>query len=397
MALWRRLRWPRPGCSDILAVARVLGSGRWGGHPFPGPWTRRFCTRFATLQGVPHVIPSSSGSTALLAAYQALGLLPGDEVIVPALTFSATATAAQLLGLKVVFVDVDSQTLCLDHRLVEAAIGPRTRAIVAVHLGDAMPDMDALAALARRYRLHLVEDCAHAHGASWNGRGVGSLGDVGCFSFQSGKLITSGEGGAVTTTVAALAADCASIVDCGRPHSPGRPDQRLLGINLRLTELQAALLSCAAGRFRREHQRRQRRMEALRDRLEGLPGLRLPRRDPRMTARPAYSFQLLYLAEQCGGISRNRFLADLQDAGVPATPCWYQPVYRSPEYGRLDPRTPSSPYQPHCPVAEWAADRALVWIPHPFFLGSQRSITHLAHTVEALLASYRAGAMVELP
>jgi dTDP-4-amino-4,6-dideoxygalactose transaminase len=391
---WRRyylralMRWPRSGWRERRTVRAVLRSGRWGGYPFPGPWTRRFSRAFASMHAVPHVIPASSGATALLAAYQSLGLMPGDEVVVPALTFSATATAAHLLGLRVAFVDIDPLTLCLDHRLVEAAIGPHTRAIVAVHLGDSMPDMDALLEIARRRGLRLVEDCAHAHGASWQGRPAGGLGDVGCFSFQTGKLMSSGEGGAITTQNDGLAATCVATVDCGRVHG-GLPDQSRLGINLRLTELQAALLSCAAERFGRENAVRQRRMESLRDQLGSVEGIRLPRRDPRMTSRPAYAFQMLYLPEACGGVPRERFVADLCDAGFPATPSWYQPVYRSPEYGRLDPRTPAPPAAPACPVAESVATTSLVWIPHPFFLGPQRHITRLARTVARLIDSYR--------
>ncbi len=386
--LRRLMRWPRSGWRERRAVRSVLRSGRWGGYPFPGPWTQRFSRAFASLHAVPHVIASSSGATALLAAYQSVGLMPGDEVLVPAPTFSATATAAHLLGLRVAFVDIDPLTLSLDHRLVEAAITPHTRAIVAVHLGDAMPDMDALLEIARRRGLRLVEDCAHAHGASWQGRPAGGLGDVGCFSFQTGKLMSSGEGGAITTHDDGLAATCRATVDCGRVHG-GLPDQSRLGINLRLTELQAALLVCAAERFGREHALRQRRMESLRDQLGSVEGIRLPRRDPRMTARPAYAFQMLYLPEACGGVPRERFLADLRAAGFPATPSWYQPVYRSPEYGRLDPRFPAPVAAPACPVAEWAATTSLVWIPHPFFLGPQRHITRLARTVAQLVDSYR--------
>ena len=389
--LWRLMRWPRAGWRERRAVRAVLRSGRWGGYPFPGPWTRRFSRAFASLHAVPHVIPASSGATALLAAYQALGLLPGDEVIVPALTFRATATAAHVLGLRVAFVDVDPATLCLDHRLVEGAITPRTRAVVAVHHGDAMPDMDALLDITRRHRLRLVEDCAHAHGATWRGRPAGGIGDVGCFSFQTGKVMSAGEGGAITTHDAALADACAATIDCGRPHG-GLGEQTQLGTNLRMTELQAAILVCAAERFGREHALRQRRMDSLRDQLAGIAGIRLPVRDERMTSRPAYGFQLLYLPEECGGISRERFLSDLRNAGFPAMPSWYQPVYRSPEYGRLDPRMPTAAATPACPVAEWAASTALVWLPHPFFLGPQRHVTRLARTIRRTVASYRAAA-----
>jgi dTDP-4-amino-4,6-dideoxygalactose transaminase len=325
-----------------------------------------------------------------MAAVQALGLIPDDEVIVPALTFSGTAAAAHVLGLRVVFVDVDPQTLCLDHRLVEQAITSRTKAIMVVHLGDGMADMDALTELCRRHRLYLVEDCAHAHGACWQGRPVGGLGDVGCFSFQTSKLISCGEGGAITTQKSTVADACAAVIDCGRSHGSSIKVQSCLGINLRLPELQAALLTFATKRFSRLHKLRHQRMESLRDQLQGIQGIRLPLRDPRVTARPTYAFTLVYQAEECGHMPRERFLSDLNHAGFPVTPCWYEPVYRSPEYGLHDPRTLSTSLPLHCPMAEWATD-SLIWIPHPFFLGPQRQINRLARTMERLLVAYRAG------
>ena len=389
----RRTRWPRAGWLDYLAVSAVLRSIHWGGYPYPGPRTQAFTAGFAALHDMPHVVATSSGSTALMAAYQALGLLPGDEVILPALTFSATASSASLLGLEVIFVDVDPHTLCLDPRAVEAAITPRTRAITAVHLGDSMPDMDALAEIAHRHRLHLIEDCAHAHGASWRHRPVGGIGDVGCFSFQSSKLISAGEGGAITVRDLSLAQACIACIDCGRLHGGLQPAQSRLGINLRLTEFQAALLATAIKRFPGEQAIRQRRMESLRDQLMGVKGIGLPTRDPRMTARPAYAFQLLYQPDHCGGVPRSRFLVDLNTAGFPVTSCWYDPVYRAPEYGLLDQRLRRSRSLPNCPVAEWASSEALVWIPHPFFLGPQRWIDQFALCVMRLVESYRAEAL----
>lgn len=382
------MRWPRAGRAERRAVAAVLRGGRWSGHPYPGPWTHRFEAAFGALHQVPHVVAASSGATALMAAFQALGLLPGDEVLVPALTFSASATAAQVLGLRVVFVDVDPETLCIDPRLVEPAITPRTKAIVAVHLGDELCDMDALGEIAARRHLKIVEDCAHAHGAAWRGRPAGGLGDVGCFSFQGQKLVSAGEGGAITTGDPRLAAACAAAVDCGRTHGL-LPDQSVLGINLRLTELQAALLCCGLERFSREQGVRTSRMERLRDRLAGLDGIRLPRRDPRMTSRPAYGFQFFFESDACGGMPRDRFLADLREAGFPVWGPLYEPVYRAAEYGLLDPRMPAAPAERRCPVAESVTERSLVWIPHPFFLAAARHVDRLADTIAALVSGYR--------
>lgn len=388
--LVRLMRWPRAGRAERRALAAVLRGGQWGGYPYPGPRTARFIEAFARLHAVHHVVAASSGATALMAAFQSLQLLPGDEVLVPAITFSASATAAQILGLRVVFVDVDPETLCIDPRLVETAITPRTRAIVAVHMGDELCDMDALCGIAERRGLSIVEDCAHAHGAAWRGRPVGGIGTVGCFSFQGQKLLSAGEGGAIVTGDPHVAAACTAAIDCGRTHGT-LPDQSCLGINLRMTELQAALLCCALRRFESEQLLRTSRMDRLRDQLSGVDGIRLPRRDPRMTARPTFGFQLLFDPDGCGGVTRSRFIADLRHAGFPAWGPLYGPVYLAREYGRLDPRMPGGPDADCCPIAESLTTRSLVWFPHPFFLGARRHVDRLADTITTLVTRYRRG------
>src|ERR1051326_3692595 len=195
--LERLLRWPRAAAQEEKAVMKVLRSGNWGGSPAPNKYARQLAARFAELHSARFGICVSSGSTALSVGYRAVGIRAGDEVIVPALTFSATAVSAMELGARVVFVDVDPRTMCISTSAVIEAINSRTKAIVAVHLGAQMADMDALIRIAKDHKVHLVEDCAHAHGAMWVHNGAGSLGDIGCFSFQSEKVMSAGEGGLI--------------------------------------------------------------------------------------------------------------------------------------------------------------------------------------------------------
>ena len=240
--------WPVVDERDVEAVTRVVRSGRWGGFPEPGPRAAEFAARFAAYQGSGHGVVMANGTVTMEVALKALGIGWGDEVIVPALTFAATPYAAMAAGALPVFCDVAADTLTIDPDQVEAAVTPRTRAIMPVHLGHQMADMDRIMEVARRHSLAVVEDCAHAHGQRWRDRGAGSFGELGSFSHQSLKLLTAGEGGSLLTDDEQLARRAHSLIDCGRPKDP---DEKLytFGANYRLGELHAALLLVALERF----------------------------------------------------------------------------------------------------------------------------------------------------
>jgi len=213
-----------------------------------GPYVDRLEASIAALAGTPHAVAVSNGTVALHLALMARGIGPGAEVIVPDLTFAATAAAVVHAGATPVLVDVQRETWCLDPELVERAITPRTRAIIAVHLFGHPAEMNALASIARRRGLFLIEDAAEAHGARFDGRPVGGIGDVGCFSFYGNKLVTTGEGGALTTHDPEYAARLRFLKD----HAM-RPERRYYheeaGYNYRITNLQAALGCAQLERF----------------------------------------------------------------------------------------------------------------------------------------------------
>jgi len=186
---------PDIGDEEIQAVTETLRSG-W---LTTGPRVKQFEADFAQFIGVRHAIALNSCTAALHLSLEALGVRAGDEVIVPAVTFTATAEVLSYLGARPVIVDCEPDTLNIDPDCIEAAVTPRTRAIVPVHIGGLPCDMDRLRAIARAHGLHVVEDSAHALPAAWNGASVGTLGDLGCFSFYATKTITTGEGGMVTT------------------------------------------------------------------------------------------------------------------------------------------------------------------------------------------------------
>jgi dTDP-4-amino-4,6-dideoxygalactose transaminase len=379
--------WPVHDQRDVEAVAEVVRSGRWGGFPEPGPLAAEFAGRFAAYQGSRHGVVMVNGTVTMEVALKALGIGWGDEVIVPALTFAATPYAAMAAGALPVFCDVLPGTLTIDPDQVEAAVTPRTRAIMPVHLGHQMADMDRVMEIARRHSLAVVEDCAHAHGQRWRDRGAGSFGEFGSFSHQSTKLLTAGEGGSLLTDDERLARRAHSLIDCGRAKDPAEKELTF-GANYRLGELHAALLLGALERLPGQQAERAEAARYFQELAAELPWLRLLPPDERITRWSFYRYIVLIEPEAFAGASNARVCAALEAEGVGA---WegYAPMSRYDLFqpslsrlpvavehaGRLDPATMSFP------VAEEAALRRTVYLDESVFRAGRRGIED---AVEAL-------------
>ena len=228
---------PVIGDFEIECVTDAIRSG-WVSSI--GPYLDKFESGFAEYIGVKHAVAVSNGTTALHLALHALGIGPGDEVIIPDLTFAATAHAVLQTGATPVLVDVESDTWCMDPRAVERALSEKTRALMPVHLFGHPADMEALNDIAAAHKLFVIEDAAEAHGAEVDGRKAGSLGNVGTFSFYGNKVITTGEGGMLTTDDDDLAARLRFLKDHGM-STERRYFHTELAFNYRMTNLQAAL------------------------------------------------------------------------------------------------------------------------------------------------------------
>ena len=386
-------QWPQFDQRERDAILDVLDSGNWGGYPFPNELASRFSRRFAELQDSKHALCAANGTVTLEIALKAMCIGPGDEVIVPAYTFEATAAPVLRLGAIPVFVDVSPDTYCIDPAAASAAVTSRTRAIIPVHLAMSMADMDSLTELAKQHGLKLLEDCAHAHGAKWRGKGAGSIGDAGSFSMQTSKLMTAGEGGVVTTNNDEIFELCESYVNCGRASQSDRYSHRILGFNYRMTEFQAAILLKQLERLPAQTERRAARAKRLSRLLSAVPGISLLSRDDRVTTQAIYQFVFKYNAEAFGGASRDRFVAALEAEGILAEGRFYEPIYRSPLF-RVDPGdfralsglgTSDLPWaRTHCPVAERAAYAESVWIPHQLLLGSEQDVDQIVEAVRKI-------------
>jgi len=351
-------RWPEAGEREIELLREVLESGRWGGF---NDIVARFEREFAAFQQCQFAVSAMNGTVTLEMILEALGIGAGDEVIVPAISFISTATAVSRAGALPVFVDIEWATFNIDPERVARAITPRTRAIMAVHFGGPMADMDRL----NDFGIPLIEDAAHAHGSEWKGRRSGSIGVAGSFSFQNSKVMTAGEGGMITTADPALAERVRAIGNQGRRKDRGWFEHYTLGTNYRMTALQAAVLQAQLERLPEQNGRRARNAEIVR------------------AACPAIEWQFVPEAAQIhtnylllGRIgNRGRFHEAVIAAGVPCTPFYPHTLYQNPLY-----RQGGCRVEP-CPVSESAIQDAF-WFPHRVLLGTEEETNEIAAVIK---------------
>ncbi|WP_331735884.1 DegT/DnrJ/EryC1/StrS family aminotransferase [Streptomyces sp. NBC_00057] len=312
---------PRLDADDIASAVRVLESG----HLVQGPEVAAFEGEFAELVDGRHCIAVNSGTSALWLTLLALGIGPGDEVIVPSFTFAATAAAVRLTGATPVFADIAPDTYCLDPDAVRAAITPRTAAVIPVHLFGHPAAMDELTKLARRHHLALVEDAAQAHGATLGGRPTGAFGTAGCFSFYPTKNMQSIEGGLITTADPSLARTLRLLRNQGMER---RYHHRIVGTNARMSDVSAAIARSQLRRLPALTEHRRANASHLSGHLTNLPGLTLP-----TTAEGASHVWHQYTVRIGPGLgNRDTFAHNLQRAGIGTSVHYPIPLHRSPAY-----------------------------------------------------------------
>lgn len=322
-------KWPITHPETEQKLIDIFRSRKWGLH---GEYEKKLETEFATYQGAKHSIWMVNGTTTLECALLALGIGAGDEVILPGVTWIATATAALYCGAKPVIVDIDPETLCIDPARIEEAITPRTKAIIPVHLFSAMADMKNILAIAKKHNLVVIEDCAHAHGARQHGQGAGAFGEGGSFSFQLSKLMTGGEGGCCTTNDDRIAERIFRLSHIGNSHwHPGTlPDSDLLCRQYRFTEFQAAIIYDQLQHYPDEVAQRMKNSELMKQLLESIPGVKMQRSSYPDDVQSFYFIILLLETEKLKpGIDRAQIFKALTAEGVSFGTAWGCPLYKS--------------------------------------------------------------------
>jgi dTDP-4-amino-4,6-dideoxygalactose transaminase len=386
--------WPQTDDDGYVAVVEeVVRSGEWGGFPEPGLNATAFEEAFAAYQGARHGVLMMNGTVTMEVACKALEIGWGDEVIIPALTFAATAYAPMAAGALPVIVDVEEHTWCIDPHQVEAAITERTKAIIPVHLGHQMADMDAIMSIAERHDLAVIEDCAHAHGQRWRDRGAGCIGDFGSFSHQSSKILTSGEGGSLLTNDDRLARRAHSIIDCGRAKDPDEKEYTF-GANYRLGEVHAALLVEAMRRFPEQQAQRAGTGKAFEAMVANIPGVTVMPADDRITRWSFYNYLLRIDPDAFAGRTNHMVCAAMEAEGIPAE-VQYPPMSRyelfQPSLSRLPVAVEFAdrldPSAMSFPVAEAAGERESVYFMENVFRDGDRGVRDAAEALAKIQAN----------
>lgn len=332
--------WPVHDDRERSNLLEVLDSNQWWSSQ--GTKVREFERRWGAFHGTGPAVAVTNGSHAIEVALLAAGVGEGDEVILPGWTFVATAASVLMVNARPVLVDVDVNTGCIDPRAVEAAITPRTRAVIAVHIAGHPVDMDRLIDIYKRHDLVLIEDCAHAHGSMFNGQMVGTFGAAGSYSFQASKLMTGGEGGAVVSSDPAVIERAASFANCGRRPGEWFYSHYALGGNYRMTEWQGAVLLAQLDRFEEQQQRRDANATLLNAELAAIPGVHPQTRDPRCDRQGNYCYvaridpdefgadrEPIRLALAAEGISLTMSYPPIHHLDVFRDPDGFAPRYRS--------------------------------------------------------------------
>jgi dTDP-4-amino-4,6-dideoxygalactose transaminase len=380
--------WPVFDETEERALMEVLHSGQWwsvGGTKVP-----EFEEAFAKFHDAKYGICVTNGTAALEVALRALGIGCGDEVIVPPYTFIATASTVLAVSATPIFVDIERESLCIDPAKIEAAITPRTKAIIPVHITGRPADLDGVMEIARKHNLLVIEDAAQAHGAEWKGRKVGAIGNCGTFSFQASKNLNAGEGGMIITNDEQIADKVWSVANVGRTKSGKWYEHHVLGGNFRMTEWQAAILLTQLKRVPDQTARRNENAAYLDSKMSQIPGIITFPSDPRVTSHAYHLYAYRYSSSAFGGRSRPEFLKALNAEGIPGF-IGYAPLYeevvfqrktagqgswcqggRHIDYSRID-----------CPVCrEIYADT--IWMGQSTLLGKREDMDDVVKAIEKI-------------
>lgn len=383
--------WPRFGPPEEEAMLRTLRSGKWfRGY---GQEVASFEKAYAEITGARFCLATANGTSALLTSLHALDLQPGDEVILPPYTFVATLNVVLLYYALPIFVDTDPDTFQVDAKKVEAAITPATKVLMPVHIGGSAADLDTLLEISKKRRTPLLEDACQAHFGEWRGRKLGSLGTLGCFSFQASKNLNSGEGGAILTDREDLVEKCYTFHNNSRPRKSAGPGYVGRGANLRMTEFQGALLKAQMQKLAEQTRVRQQNAAQLTKLLDQIGGVVPARMYPGCTGNAYHLYMARYRKEEFAGLTRRTFLKAMQAEGIPCS-AGYASLNRDPYIrGILSGRGYRAIYPAEvlkgweertaCPVNDKLCEEGF-WMAQTMLLGTGTDMEQIAAAVQKI-------------
>ncbi|SVA99007.1 uncharacterized protein METZ01_LOCUS151861 [marine metagenome] len=373
--------WPRVVDGQQEKLINTLVNDSWG---IGSESIRELEDTFALFHEAKSCIAINTGTNALWVALKAAGVSSGDEVIIPAYTFIATATAVLMANATPVFVDIEPNTFNMDPNLIESAITDRTKVIIPVHIGGNPADMESIIDLAMKHKLIIIEDAAQAHGAEWDGKKVGALHKGGIFSFQSSKNMSAGEGGAIVSNDEDFMDTCFAYYNCGRHRDGDWYEHRIMGGNHRMSAMAASLLIPQFETIENDMRIRDKNRQKLDQALSDMD-LEITHRYKKVTRESNHLYLLRYKAENFNDISREKFFDAMRAEGV-YTYAGYNPLYREDIFkGQGDdfPWLKNVNYSNiSCPVTEQIADYQSVWLTQNHLLGDESDIQDIINAFE---------------
>lgn len=387
--------WPVWGDPEEKMLMETLRSGKW--YRGSGQHCKKFEEAYKTLTGAKHCLGTANGTSALYVSLNGIGIEPGDEVIVPPYTFIATINVVLRQHALPVFVDTDINTFQIDAAKVEAAITPRTKAMIPVHLGGAAFDIDAIMAVSRKHNIPVIEDACQSHLAEWRGRKVGTYGKAGCFSFQASKNLNSGEGGAILTDDEGLYERCYTFHNNGGGLKPtgGNFAYAGTGANFRMLEFEAALLMAQMTRLEEQSKRRTQNALYLTSLLKEIPGIEPAHMYEGCTRNAYHLYMFRYDKAAFAGLPRATFLKALKAEGIPAS-SGYMPLNREPflktalasrGYKALFPEDVLRDWEERnaCPKNDQLCQEA-VWFTQNMLLGARSDMDQIGEAIRKIRA-----------
>lgn len=342
--------WPHYDQRDLKFVEEVIRSRSWFAGmrgADPGTKTAEFENKFAQYHNARYGVACANGSVAIEIVLRAAGIGVGDEVVVPALTFIATVGAVLAVNAIPILLDTIYDTQCIDPEQIEKAITDKTKAIIPVHYGGFVCDMDRIIKIAQKHNLIVIADAAHAHGAIYKGKKLGSICDAATFSFQASKTMTAGEGGIIITNNSEMAEKCIQYRSCGRHEGESWYIHYVRPINYRITELQSAVLLAQLERLDEQLKRKNQNARYLAKRFKDIDGIRPVPGDGNTDVNGYYLYLLQYDKEKFAGVSRDKFVEALNAEGIPCHIGYPWPLSKNPVFQQIEKGPKGCPFT--CP------------------------------------------------
>lgn len=377
-------KWPYSNEREIELVGEVFTSGNW--WRMTGDKVKTFERNFASLHNVKYCLGVTNGTHAIEIALAALGIGRGDEVIVPAVTFISTGSAVIYVNATPVLVDIDPETFCMLPEAFEKAITPKTKAVIPVHMAGHACDMKKICAIAKKHNIKVIEDAAHAHGGQCSGKMIGSYGDMSIFSFQNGKIMTCGEGGALITDNEELYKKAFLIHGVGRPDGDRVYEHSVLGSNDRMNEFSAAILIAQQERLNEMNKIRDNNALLLDSLLININGITPQGRKEYATLMTHYMYMFYYDPKYFNGLTRKDFVDCLIAEGIPAFICF--PVlsdttfFKNNDFGGRINTFKQLESNDLSNSRKIAAN--VIWLPHFTLLGDEQDIKEIAQAIKKI-------------